>query len=184
MVPRPSLHLPRSRTLVHPGSFNPVRIHSKRAVSARHFRLSLQPGLSLFEALVKPLAQMGVKSASTTLLGGFFHALEYCVAPPDPSRQAVIAYSEPIRVAHAYMVFGNATIGKNTDGAALVHCHAAIRTQDGQTKGGHIIAQNSMVGAEPISVLVTSLEGFELRVMVDPETNISLIQPCEESDDA
>ena len=79
------------------------------------------------------------------------------------------------------MVFGNATLGKDADGEPLVHCHAAIRTEDGWTKGGHILTRSTIVGVQPISVLVTALDGFELRVVFDPETNISLIQPLEES---
>jgi predicted DNA-binding protein with PD1-like motif len=65
------------------------------------------------------------------------------------------------------MVFGNATIGKDADGRPLVHCHAAIRTGAGEMRGGHIITQASIVGRDPIAVLVTSLEGFELQVAFD-----------------
>jgi predicted DNA-binding protein with PD1-like motif len=179
----PSTKLTRARTMIHPGAFNPVRIQSRRAPSARHIRLLLQPGASLFDGLVKPLARMGVKSASTTILGGYFQTLQYCVAPPDPTKEAVIAYSAPIAAGRAYMVFGNATIGKNANGSPVVHCHAAILTEEGRTKGGHILAQSAIVGPDPIPVLVTSLDGFELRVAFDPETNISLIQPLEEVSD-
>lgn len=179
----PTSRPPRSRMLIHPGRFNPVRIQSLRSATARHIRLTLMPGRSLFDALVGPLADIGVKNASTTILGGFFDELHYCVARPDPSRQAVIAYSGTIAAGRAYMVFGNATLGKGLKGDPIVHCHAAVRTEDGQMKGGHIIAQSSIVGPEPISVLVTSLEGFELRVAHDPETNIPLLQPHEESSD-
>lgn len=173
--------LVRARTLIHPGAFNPVRIQSRRAPSARHIRLLLQPGVSLFEGIVKPLAALDVKCASSTILGGYFASLEYCVAPPDPAHQAIIAYSAPISAGRSYMVFGNATLGKDADGQPLVHCHAAIRTEAGKTKGGHILARSAVVGEQPISVLVTSLDGFELRVVYDPETNIPLIQPQEES---
>lgn len=171
---------PRPRTLIHPGPFNPVRIQSKHSERGRHIRLALQPGLSLFDALVKPLAEVGVKNASTTILGGFFTELQYCVAPPDPSHKAVIAYTQPIRAGRAYMIFGNATLGKDAHGKPIVHCHAAIRTESGQTKGGHILTESSIVGPEPIPVLVTSLDGFELRVTYDPETNIELLEPQEE----
>ena len=82
----------RPRTLVHPGAFNPIRINSKHADRGTHYRLVLQPGLSLYDALLKPLAEIGVKSASTTILGGFFDVLHYCVAPPDPTGQAIVAY--------------------------------------------------------------------------------------------
>lgn len=183
MTTQPSTLSSRPRTLVHPGEFNPIRIQSKGAPSARHFRLLLQPGKSLFEGLVEPLAKLGVKSASTTILGGYFEELQYCTAPPDPTKQALIAYGDPIAAGPCYMIFGNATIGKSMQGRPLVHCHSAIRTCDGLTKGGHVLAQFAIVGPHPISVLVTALDGFELRVTFDPETNIPLIQPHEESTD-
>lgn len=179
MASRVTSEFPRPRTLIHPGAFNPVRIQSRQSAQARHVRLALQPGLSLFEALVRPLAAMGITNASTTILGGFFSELQYCVAPPDPSGRAVIAYTAPIAAGHCTMVFGNATIGKDAAGRPLVHCHAAIRTEDGAVRGGHIIPHAAIVGAEPIAVLVTSLDDFELRVAFDPETNISLLQPAE-----
>ncbi len=172
-----STQFPRSRTLIHPGRFNPVRIQSMRSEAARHIRLALEPGQSLFDALVKPLADIGITNASTTILGGYFETLDYCVAPPDPSGNAVIAYTKPILAGKTYMVFGNATIGVNMKGNPLVHCHAAIRTEHGVVKGGHILTEASIVGPYPIPVLVTSLDSFELRQAFDPETNIPLLQP-------
>jgi predicted DNA-binding protein with PD1-like motif len=180
MTTRTAALLPRPRTLVHPGAFNPIRIHSRRVERGTHHRLTLQPGMSLYDGLVRPLAEIGVKNASTTILGGFFESLDYCVAPPDPTGRSLIAYSSPIRVANAYMVFGNATIGKNQQGKPIVHCHAAIHTESGWARGGHIMTDTSIVGPEPISVLVTAFHGFDLRVTYDPETNIPLIQPQEE----
>ena len=168
---------PRSRMLIHPGRFNPVRINSLQAQKARHVRLSLRPGTSLFHGLVDALAEIDIHHASTTILGGDFEALSYCVAPPDPTGQAIIAYSKPIDAGHATMVFGNATLGVSLTGAPLVHCHAVVRRQDGNVRGGHVITEDSIVGALPISVLVTALDGFELRQSFDPETNIPLLQP-------
>lgn len=173
--------LPRTRTLIHPGPFNPVRIQSLRSSGARHVRLLLPPGRSLFDGLVEPLAAMGITSASTTILGGYFDEMQYCVAPPDPSRQAVIAYGQPILAGRAYMVFGNATLGRSIKGAPLVHCHAAIRTETGAVKGGHILTEACIVGPNPIAVLVTSLDEFDLQQAFDPETNIALLQPRRET---
>ncbi|MGN6578779.1 MAG: DUF296 domain-containing protein [Bordetella sp.] len=181
MTAQRSSVFPRSRTLIHPGAFNPVRIQSRLSQRARHVRLALQPGTSLFDGLVAPLLSLGIQSASMTILGGYFRALQYCVAPPDPTHEAVIRYSEPIDAGPAYMVFGNATLGKDMTGGAIVHCHAAIRTAQGASKGGHIITQSAIVGPQPVSVLATSLDGFDLRVAFDPETNIALIQPLQES---
>lgn len=167
----------RARTLVHPGPFNPIRIQTRSAKSAQHIRLILQPGDSLFNGLVIPLKKMGITSASTTILGGFFERIAYCTAPPDPTRKAIIAYTAPIVCSNSYFIFGNATIGKNIDDQPLVHCHATLRTEEGDIRGGHIVTQTSIVGPRPITVLVTSLEEFELKVAFDIETNIPLIQP-------
>jgi hypothetical protein len=129
---------------------------------------------------VKPLAEAGIRNASTTILGGYFERLEYCVAPPDPSGQAVIAYTQPINSGRTYMVFGNATLGKSMNGLPLVHCHATIVTESGAVKGGHILTESCIVGHAPIPVLVISLDDFELRQAYDPETNIPLLQPYKE----
>lgn len=167
----------RPRTLVHPGPFEPVRIRTLHAAKARHFRLHLAPGLSLFDALVNPLYAAGVEAASTTILGGEFSQLNYCVAPPDPTGQAVIAYTDAIDGGAATMIFGNATLGKDLGGKPIVHCHAAFRSGQGTIKGGHILTSTSIIGSQPITVLVTTLDGFDLRVAFDAETNISLLQP-------
>lgn len=170
----------RARTLVHPGPLDPIRTRSLHSCRGWHIRLMLQPGLSLFDALVAPLHAMGIRSASTTLLGGIYFCIHYCVAPSDPSGKSAVAYTAPIDGEHAFMIFGNATLGKSAQGTPLVHCHAAIRTAAGFVKGGHILASESIVGPVPIAVLVTSLEDFELRVCYDPETNLSLLQPQQE----
>lgn len=181
--PAPTLTRHRARMIRHPGRFDPIRIRSERALSGRHWRLLLQPGRSLQDAIVEPLAAVGIRSASMTILGGMFSALSYCVAPPDPSKKAVIAYSPPIDAGTACMIFGNATLGISTDGAPLVHCHATIRRADGAFRGGHILPDRSTVGPQPIPVLVVGFSGFSLRQTFDPETNIPLLQPFREVTD-
>jgi len=170
---------PRPRTLIHPGAFNPVRIRSLRAVRARHFRLLLPTGQTLMEALVGPLVEAGVSSASMTLLGGSFSVFRYCVAPPDPTRNTVIAYSAPIDLGAVGLVFGNATMGKNLHAQPLIHCHAAFSIGSEDVRGGHLITDACVVGHDPIPVLVTTLDGFDLQQSYDPETNMQLLQPYE-----
>lgn len=103
--------------------------------------------------------------------------LHYCVAPPDREGRAVIAYGAPIAAGAGQLIFGNATLGMGATGRPLVHCHAVIEDDTGAIRGGHILTETSVVGARPISVLVTAFEGFALRQAYDPETNISLLQP-------
>lgn len=168
---------PRPRTLIHPGRVNPIRINSLSAKRGRHVRLALQPGRSIFDGIVEPLAEMGVVNASMTVLGGFCETFQYCVAPRDPSGKAVIAYGPPIDAGPSYLIFGNATLGISMKGKPLVHCHAAVRREDGRVKGGHVLTESCIVGPSPIPVLVLSLDEFDLRQAVDPETNLPLLQP-------
>ena len=172
-----NMNVIQPRLLRQPGPFNPVRINTVVSTFARHIRLYLKPGATLYDAIVKPLAELGIHDASTTVLGGEFEDLYYCVAPPDPEGRTVIAYSQPIHAGRAYMVFGNATLGRSLKDEPLVHCHAVIRTETGAVFGGHIITEKTIVGSQASSVLVTSLEGIELRQGFDAETKISLLQP-------
>ena len=182
--------LPRPRTLVHPGPVGPIRIEHRHANLGRHFRLGLQPGRTLHDAIVESLLGLGVRSASMTLLGGRLSTLLYCVALPDPTGERVANYTRPIDVGAATLVFGNATLGWNGRGEPLVHCHATFVCDDGQVRGGHIVVDRSVAGAS-IPVLATSLDGIELRITHDDETHMPLMRPfaaaaqrCQETSDA
>lgn len=172
-----ALALPRARTLVHPGPVGSIRIEHRHADRARHFRLALQAGRTLEDALVEPLLALGVRCASMTLLGGRLARLLYCVAPPDPTGERVANYTRPIPAGPAALVFGNATLGRNARGEPVVHCHATFVCADGRVRGGHIVVDRSVVGAAPVSVLATSLDGIELRITQDPETHMPLMRP-------
>jgi predicted DNA-binding protein with PD1-like motif len=168
--------LPRSRTMAHPGPFDPVRIQHLHAATGRHFRLALEPGRTLQDAIVEQLQAHGVESASMTLLGGRLSKLLYCVAPADPTGERVANYTRPVDVGPAYFIFGNATLGKNGRGEPVVHCHATFVCDDGSVRGGHIVVDRS-VAAEALPVLATSLEGIELRISLDAETHMPLMRP-------
>lgn len=171
---------PRARLMAHPGPFEPVRIERLHAQTGRHVRLTLEPGQTLYDGIVIPLSRLGISSASMTILGGYTESLDYCVTTPDPSKRSVIVYTKPIQVRQAYFIFGNATLGLSSKGAPLVHCHAALRTAQGDIQGGHIITEATIVGPAPISVLVTSFAGVELRQTYDPEINLSVLKPHKE----
>lgn len=168
---------PRPRTLVHPGPVAPVRIQHRHAACARHVRLALEPGLSLHDAIVAPLRERGIECASMTILGGRLASLAWCVAPPDPSGERVATYARPIEAGPAFLVFGNATLGKGVRGEPLVHCHASFVLADGRVRGGHVVVDRSVVGTSTMAVLATSLDGFELRVSHDAETAMPLMRP-------
>ena len=172
-----ALALPRPRTLVHPGPVGPIRIEHRHANQARHFRLGLEPGRTMQDAIIEPLMLLGVQAASMTILGGRLEKLLYCVAPPDPTGERVANYTRPIEAGAATLIFGNATLGKNTRGEPIVHCHATFVCEDGNVRGGHIVVDRSTVADATIAVLVTSLDGIELRITQDEETHMPLMRP-------
>jgi len=170
--------LPRPRTLVHPGPVGAIRIEHRHANRGRHFRLGLEPGRTLQDAIIEPLLALGVRAASMTLLGGRLSRLLYCVAPPDPTGARVANYTRPIEAGAATLIFGNATLGCNGRGEPLVHCHATFACDDGRVRGGHIVVDRS-VAQSAIPVLATSLDGIELRITQDDETHMPLMRPFE-----
>ena len=172
-----ALALPRPRTLVHPGPVGAIRIEHRHANRGRHFRLGLEPGRTLQDAIIEPLMLLGVQAASMTILGGRLEKLLYCVAPPDPTGERVANYTRPIAAGAATLIFGNATLGKNGRGEPIVHCHATFVCGDGNVRGGHIVVDRSTVADAPIAVLATSLEGIELRITQDEETHMPLMRP-------
>jgi predicted DNA-binding protein with PD1-like motif len=169
--------LPRARTLVHPGPVGAIRIEHRHANLGRHFRLALEPGRSMQDAIIEPLLRLGVNAASMTLLGGRLDKLLYCVAPPDPTGERVANYTRPIDAGAVTLIFGNATLGKGARGEAIVHCHATFVRADGSVRGGHIVVDRSVVSATAIPVLATSLDGIELRITQDEETHMPLMRP-------
>ena len=172
-----ALALPRPRTLVHPGPVGPIRIEHRHANRARHFRLGLEPGRTMQDAIIEPLMLLGVQAASMTILGGRLEKLLYCVAPPDPTGERVANYTRPIEAGAARLIFGNATLGKNTRGEPIVHCHATFVCEDGRVRGGHVVVDRSTVADAPIAVLATTLDGIELRITQDEETHMPLMRP-------
>lgn len=176
--------LPRPRTLRHPGPVSDLRIEHRHAALGRHFRLALPPGRSLHEALVSALAGVAVRNASMTLLGGELQTLSYCLAQPDHSGRVVATYGELRETTAARLIFGNATLGRSAAGLPVLHCHAAFRLADGSVRGGHVLAEQTRIGAGGIGALATSLDGIELRIGYDTETRMSFLRPHTEVSDA
>jgi predicted DNA-binding protein with PD1-like motif len=168
---------PRPCTLVHPGPVGAVRLEHRHAERGRHFRLLLARGRSLHDAIVEALAGVDVRNASMTLLDGELDALCFCLARPDDSGKTVATYGAPQVTQAARFLFGNATLGQSADGAPVIHCHAVFRTADGAVRGGHLLTEQCIVGASPVKVLATSLDGFDLRIGFDDETGMPLMRP-------
>lgn len=169
--------LPRARTVVHPGPYGPVRIAHMQADRGRHFRLSLPPGGTLYDSLVQALAAEDVASASMTLIDGELEHLSFCMALPDPSGRVLATYGAPEALCGARLIFGNATLGQSASGSPVVHCHGAFCEAGGRVRGGHLLTERTVIGRIPVTVVVTALDSFDLRVAYDEETRMPLMRP-------
>jgi predicted DNA-binding protein with PD1-like motif len=163
------------RQLRQPGPPHPERTESYRT-TLRGLRLTLQPGRTLQEAVCGPLSDAGFQSASLRFAGGSFSPFRY-VMPALPDDSAHVAYFSAacapdgvVRIEHAAATFGW------SDGSALLHCHAAWLTDDGQRQGGHLLPDHCVVES-PIEVDVWGSDDIRIASRADAETNFTLLQP-------
>jgi len=170
---------PRARLLRHPGPVQAERITARAAPATATFRLALAPGARLDEAIVTPLAAVGVRDAVLTLLSGPWAELAYCTGIPDPSGVRLATYAEPVRVTDALVVGGSATLGRDPEGAPLVHAHAAFVDAAGALRGGHLVPDACRTGDGPTTAFVTMLAGIAVVQAADAETNHRLFRPVE-----
>ena len=59
----------------------------------------------------------------------------------------------------------------------MLHCHASFADAQGRLCGGHVLPDRTVVGARPVQVLATALDGIDLRLGFDPETRLHMLRP-------
>lgn len=163
----------------HPGPVAPVRLEPVAARSQRQWRLSLAPGQGLLQALTGVLAAQGVQAAALALLGGELQTVAYCLPIPDPEGQVIATYGSPLVLHNVALLRASATLGQTADGAPVIHCHATFADAEGNLRGGHVLPDRTVVGRRPVMVLVTALDGIELRLGFDPETRLHMLRPTQ-----
>ena len=172
----------RPRTMVHPGPMAPVRLEPVAARSQRQWRLVLAPGQVLLSALTGALAAQGVQAAALALMGGELETVAYCLPIPDPEGQVIATYGAPLVLHNAVLLRASGTLGQTTDGVPVIHCHATFADAKGTVRGGHVLPDRTVVGRRPVTVLVTALDGVDLRLGFDPETRLHMLRPTEKND--
>jgi predicted DNA-binding protein with PD1-like motif len=163
------------RRLVQPGPVHPERIESFEGHS-RRLEFSLQPGLSLNDALTRPLLGAGMRSAALVFQGGGLGPFSY-VMPGPPTDDAHVAYfSAPRSPAGETVVeIANATFGWR-DGAPFVHCHGAWIEEGTHRRGGHMLPHETII-ATATTVHAWALPDVAIEADPDPEINFTLFQP-------
>jgi predicted DNA-binding protein with PD1-like motif len=163
------------RTLVQPEPVSTERIESFRSRCER-LEVALAPGLTLAEAIVRPLVAAGLRSAVLQIEGLLLEPL-CCVMPGPADGPAHVAYFSAPRagagiccIEQANLTFGN---GNNEP---RLHCHASWVESNGARRGGHILLAESVV-ARPCVAAAWGFRDLGILAEPDPETNFPLLRP-------
>jgi len=163
------------RALVQPGPASVERIETLCGMCTR-LEFQLEAGLSLADAIGRPLIEAGVRAATLQFSGVELEPFRY-VMPGPPDGPAHVAYFSavqapvgPVRIEIANVTFGY------SEGKALLHCHAAWQEQGTGRRGGHILLDESIVVA-PAAATAWTFADIGFRAQPDPETNFSLLRP-------
>ena len=147
--------------------------------TAHPLEFVLEPGLSLLEAVARPLRRAGFTSAVLELTGGGFGPFAYVLPAAAADATHAAWYSAPhMPPAGAQLKRGCVTFGQRTgqDGHEdWLHCHGVWQEAAGR-RGGHILPEESRVAA-PIAARAWGLGGMGFEVAPDPETNFALFAP-------
>jgi predicted DNA-binding protein with PD1-like motif len=165
------------RRLVHPGPAAARRFESFEG-RGRKIEFDLQPGLSINEAIARPLSAQGIRAASLIVEGGAFTPFHYLM--PALSTDGVHAawYSEQYSPAgETHLECGNVTFGER-DGAAFIHCHAIWNETGGRRNAGHILPHETII-SQPIRATAWVVENISMVSEPDAETDFTLFHPVE-----
>jgi len=167
------------RTLRQPGPVFPDRL--KTAVGhGQQLDYALEPGLTLNEALMRPVVASGLRSGTAVFSGAVLAPFRY-VMPGPPRDDDHVAWFSEARVAPGSRVeIANATLGWR-DGAPFVHCHAVWIEPDGSRRGGHILPDETAVQAGT-AVRAWAVADVTIAAEQDAETNFRLFQPVAEEE--
>ncbi|WP_431272032.1 PCC domain-containing protein [Dankookia sp. P2] len=162
-------------SLAQPGPALQPRVESLGAWATR-LDFTLDPGLSLLEAVARPLRAAGFASAVLEIAGGGFGPFAYVLPAHAPDAAHAAWYSgthEP--PGGARLERGNVTFGQRA-GTPWLHCHAIWREASGR-RAGHVLPEETIVAA-PIAARAWGLSGAGFAVGPDAETNFTLFQPA------
>jgi predicted DNA-binding protein with PD1-like motif len=163
------------RRLTQPGPATGLRVESV-AGRARRISYALEPGLTLNEALTRPLVAAGLGCAAISFSGAALDPFVYVVPHKSPDAAHVAWFSPPrAPTGGGAIEAACATFGWR-DGAPFVHCHAVWREADGARRGGHIMPLETIV-ARGAQAEAWGCAEAAIEVAADAETNFSLFMP-------
>jgi predicted DNA-binding protein with PD1-like motif len=163
------------RSIAQPGAAQPERIQWVEA-RGRAFSFTLAAGLPLLEAARRGFAEAGFAGGVLNMRGGALGPFAYVMPALSKTGANAAFYSDTFRPAGITRLnLGAMTLGER-DGAPFFHCHGLWTETDGDTHGGHILPEESIV-AESFEVDAYGIDGAMFIAEPDPETNFKLFGP-------
>ena len=163
------------RFLRQPGQGRLERFESFEGVG-RRLEFQLEPGLSINEAVAKPLRAAGIEAASLVLDGGAFAPFHYLMPALSTDGYHAAWYSDVFAPAgETQFQNGNATFGERNS-SSFIHCHATWIEHDGKLGAGHVLPHETIV-SQPIRAIAWGVEEVRMVSEPDEETAFSLFHP-------
>ncbi|CAN7729792.1 DNA-binding protein [Phyllobacterium sp. LjRoot231] len=163
------------RFLRQPGLARSERFESFEGVR-RRFEFTLEPGLSINEAIARPLRAAGITAASLVLDGGTFAPFHYLMPALSTDGHHAAWYSDVFSPAgETQLENGNVTFGERDD-APFIHCHAIWTERDGKRGAGHVLPHETII-SQPIRATAWGVEEVRMVSEPDEETAFTLFHP-------
>ncbi|MCA1323859.1 PCC domain-containing protein [Herbaspirillum sp. alder98] len=179
-APRPPADSPArlsdfARSVRHPGPPEPERVVSL-AGQARALEFTLEAGRSLRDAISIALAAAGIEGGTVRFENLAVSAHHFLMPALPVDDQHAAFYSAPHAIEEGTVIeYACATYGRR-DGEPFVHCHAIWRGRDGQRQGGHLMTDQTIIGAACIA-RAWGVGNATMATRYDPETNFTLFYP-------
>ena len=163
------------RSLQQPGPRRAQRWISAEG-PARTLAFSLEPGLTINEAIARPMIAAGFAGGTVELAGGALGPFTYVMPALSADPRYAAFYSQSYHPpGRTTLERASATFGTRED-APFIHCHGVWVEEDGSRRGGHVMPLDTTV-LEPIRARAFGTGAAAFAVLPDQETNFSLFTP-------
>ncbi|UEM25376.1 DUF296 domain-containing protein (plasmid) [Skermanella mucosa] len=138
----------------------------------------LEPGLTINEAITRPLLQAGIAGAVVEIEAGALEPFTYVLPAPSPDLDHAAFYSRTYRVDGLSLLHrASVSVGRRDD-APFIHCHGVWTEPDGSRHAGHVIPSETVIAA-PVQARAWGMTDATFVAEADPETNFTLFRPME-----
>ncbi|MEX5686516.1 hypothetical protein [Pseudomonas silesiensis] len=166
------------RTFIHEGPPLSPRLLDLEVPYSEELRIVLPLASNVAAGVLEALEGRRYSSAVGRILCGGAAHLSYhrMIVTGKPERP--YDYGQPV-VLDGYITFisGAITVGRDAQGAPLLHCHAGFLDRDGEQHGGHLVLDKLIVGSEPLTIRLCLFDQVAYQVQPDAETHFNLLHP-------